>query len=168
MKNQQINSRNARRVQQLHLRHLQGPARCRDSALFVRVGISDHDHLAVGTRRKMTTIGRLGLQGAQNISCRFQRINRLEQRRDVERALAGALVGNIGPSRQQQNREYVFGTPRPAHDVFADGAAAEFMTRVGDGFEHPQTAPAHGIECRGRPLIANQQITQLPQPFRGR
>ncbi len=111
----------------------------------------------------MPAISRLGVQCAQNFARRFQRIDRLEQRRHVERTLAGALVRDIGPSRQQQDGENVLGTPGTADDVLANGAPAEFMPRLRDGFKHPEAAAADRVQCAGRSLITDQKVMQPPQ-----
>ena len=95
----------------------------------------------------MPPVGGLAVQRAQHIARPLQGIDGLEQRRDIEGRFAAAFVGDVGPSGQQQHRQYVFRPLRAAHDVFADGAAAEFVARLRDGFEHPQAAPAHGIEA---------------------
>ena len=79
-------------------------------------------------------------------------LDRFQQRRHVEGALAGALVGDIGPARKQQHREHVFRAFGPADDIFADGAVAELVARVRDGIEHPQSATPGRIERRGRDL----------------
>ena len=116
----------------------------------------------------MPAIGRLAVQRAKYHSRLFQRIDALEQRSHIEGRLAGALVRDVRPSRQQQNGQYVLGALRAAHNVFADRAPTELMARLSDGLEHPQAAPSHGIEHRGRPLIAREQIAKLHQPLGGR
>ena len=99
----------------------------------------------------MPAIRRFGMQCAQNLTRRLQGIDRLEQRSEVQRTFAAALVRDIRPSRQQQYRKDVLGTAGAAHDVLTDRAAAEFVPRLRDGLENPQAAPARRVEGRHRP-----------------
>ena len=72
----------------------------------------------------------------------LERIDGLEQRRDVDRDFAGIAVVGLGPARQQQRREHVVRALRAADDVVADGILAVAMARLQDGFEHAERAAA--------------------------
>lgn len=57
VKNQYLDARLARGLQQFGLGHLQGPTRCRDAAFLVGIGIADHHHLTIAARIQMPPVG---------------------------------------------------------------------------------------------------------------
>ena len=65
-------------VEQLRLRHLQGPARRGDAAFFVAVRVSQHHLLTVAARREMLPIRGLRVQPAQHRARPLERGDRLE------------------------------------------------------------------------------------------
>ena len=98
----------------------------------------------------------------------LERIDGLEQWRDVHGHLAGNAVVGLGPAREQQWREHVVRILRAAHDVVADGVFAVTMARLQDGFEHAERAAAERIELHLHARVALDGLHQQIVTFGGR
>jgi hypothetical protein len=89
----------------------------------------------------------------------------LELRREVQCHLAGALVVDGGPARQQQCGQHVVGAARAADDEIADGLGPVAMPALHDGLEHRERAPAERIELDARTAVLFQRACQMVAPL---
>ncbi len=136
----------------------QQPARRGDARVLVAVGIADHDDLAPAAAFEVGAVEGVVQQPAQDLARRIQRIDRFEQRRDVERQAVGGGLGEACPPRQQQHREHVVDIAGHAHDVRADGRRTVAVTAVLDRLEYPKGALGARFHRLRRRLVALQGL----------
>ena len=124
-------------LDQRRLGPVQRPARGREAAVLVAVGVAEHHHLRVRAARRQVARGRRDRRAAPPARRRrgLEVVDRLEQRRDVERHAARRRSTRPPPARQQQHREHVVGALGHADDVGADGAPPVALAALGDGAE---------------------------------
>ena len=110
-------ARAQRQLRQLDLRPVQRPRRLQETRLLVAVGVAEHDLLRIPAQRELPAVGRHIEELAQDARRRPQRVERLEQRHDVEPALPRTRVVQPRLPSQEQHLEQVRRLRRHADDV---------------------------------------------------
>ena len=141
------------------LRFLQAPARRRDPAVAMAVGVAEHDDLVIAARAQVLAIELVVQQALHDLRRALDVLARLEQRRDVERH-GVALRPQVAPLREQQHRQHVIGSVRHAHDVRADRLAAVLAPAMRDRLEHGERAAALRRELADRRLAPLERLLE--------
>ena len=164
MEERQPDTQLLRRVDQVHLRALQAPARGGDAAVLAAVGIPQHHHLHVAARGQVGAVDRIGQQVAQDVGTVAEVVDGFEQRRDIQRHLA-CVVDQPTPARQREHGQYVGAAVRHADDVGPQGIRAVARTRIGEGREHRIQALVAFLVGRRQHRIAAGVRTQQRSAF---
>ena len=138
---------------------LQAPARARDAAVAMAVGVTEHDDLVIAARAQVLAIELVAQQALHDLRRALDVVARLEQRRDVERH-GFALRAQVAPLREQQHGQHVVRPMRHAHDVRADRVAAVLAPAVGDRLKDGERAAALGRQRAERRLAPLERLLE--------
>ena len=115
---------------QVYLGPLQRPARSQQATVLGAVGIAQHHDLAITAGAHVAAVDGVVEQRTHHPGGGVQVVDRLEQRRHVQRHFAIALAFRAaGNARQRQHRQRVGGVAAHADDVGAEGIGAVALAR---------------------------------------
>jgi hypothetical protein len=113
VEHQQLDPRRAAGLEHGCLRLPEQPAGGGDAHRLVAAGVADHHHLPVAARGQVLPVHRVGEEPGDDRPRVPQRLDRLEERRDVQRQRAFIPVCKPCPLREQQHREHVVPVLQP-------------------------------------------------------
>ena len=162
VKDVQLDIELARDVEQVLLRHPERPTDGDHAAAFAAVGETQHDHLLIAARAQMAPIDLVAQQSAQRFAGVREILDRLEERRDVDRHIR-SLRPQVPPAREQQRRQHVIGPACHADDVRSDRGAAVFAPTVRNRLKDAEDLARFGTKRAERRLAP---LERIPDPRR--